>query len=146
VIQPNGLLPSFEATSTGGQHITSVAFRQRRNLLVAFFDEPEREVLLGALTRERARLREANAEVLVFLAYAQPATPDLPLLTFVDPGRHFWQRFGIPESALVFTDQFGSIRKILWLPHAHPLPEAEEVLSWLEFIDLRCHECNIPLW
>jgi hypothetical protein len=146
-IQPEILLPSFEVLSTAGQRIRSVEYRQRRNLLLAFLDEPAREEYLGSLCACVAAFRACNAQVLAFLGYGYAAEGICyPFPLVADPERRFWERFGIDASALVMTDQFSSIRKILWVPSTHPLPPVGEVVEWLEFIDLRCHECNIPLW
>ncbi|AGY59308.1 alkyl hydroperoxide reductase [Gloeobacter kilaueensis] len=144
-IQPGSRLPLFKIAGTDGQVISSADFRQRYNLLLIFLDQPRQLDYLDGFVAAAEQLRLANTRAIAFLSQSGFEKP-LPFATVLDPERRIYEQLGIPEKALVLSDRFATVRKIFWAPEPIALPEVPEVLSWVEFIDLECHECNTPLF
>lgn len=142
-IQPGKLIPRFRALSSTGQ-IDSQDYRQRHNLLLIFLGSPIDLAYLQRFESVVPQLRTFNTRLIAFVPEALSVDYSFPVVA--DPERVIYERFDVAEAALVLCDQFAEVRKIFWLPRPVTPPSVEEVLEWVEFIDLHCHECNSPLW
>lgn len=138
-VQPAQRLPGFEVYSTTGQCIRSIQYRQRCNLMLVFLGCASRDAYLDALVGAAEQLRYSNTQLVAFVPHKE-WTPQYPFAVVCDPERRLFERFGVDDDALVLADRFGIIRRIFWIPEPLPLPEVHEVLEWVEFIDLHCHD------
>ncbi|MBC8122982.1 MAG: hypothetical protein H7Y22_14225 [Gemmatimonadaceae bacterium] len=138
IIQPRQAIPSFEALSVTGELIKSEHYRQRWNLLLVFLSRPDEYAYLGELANRIEPLRASKTRLIAFVLEPAHSLAGYPFPVIVDPTRRVYDRLGIDLTAVVLTDQFGEIHKIWWLPEPLCLPTSEDLLSWAEFIDMRC--------
>jgi peroxiredoxin len=113
------LLRDIPVRTVDGRDAFISEYRGKRNVVVVFFGEGERQDT-GAVTPDDAALAEEEAVLLIATAKAARALYDAP------------------KSALFIADRYGEI--FFSVRHPEPLPDAAEVLKWLEFINLQCPE------
>jgi peroxiredoxin len=154
------MIPEFTLPSSEGTATRVSDFRGRRNLVLAFADEPEREgwlELASALARREADLRREEAEVLIVLrasvaaAASVKARENLPFRLLADADGRIHALFGVGAGAMAppvvyLTDRFGEVFSVQPAAQALPLPAAREILDWLAFVNSQCPECGAPNW
>jgi len=118
VLIRGALLRDIPARTLDGREVLLSDFRGRRNIVLIFPDEDVQQVL-DELRKESA----LAAEETVVLAGTSDAARDV---------------YGAPSSAIFITDRYGEI--FFSARHPEPLPDAAEVLKWLEFINSQCPE------
>lgn len=154
-------LMDFELVSSGEEHVMLSDYRGRRNLVLIFCDDSEEcRNLLSALAARYQELRTQEAEVLaiVHLSSIQPREMKLkqrsalPYPVLSDPGGSTHQSVsardaqGKDAAAVYVTDRFGEIFAIYRTLEGTRLPSVPDILSWLEFINSQCPECEAPEW
>ena len=113
------LLRDITARTVEGANVQVSDFRGRRNIVLIFPGQQEPTDLIRNLT---SRPDLAGEEAVVLTACDDNAR------TLYDA----------PNSAMFITDRYGEI--FFSARHPDPLPDAAEVLKWLEFINSQCPE------
>jgi peroxiredoxin len=162
----SGELPSkgrrftdFELVSSEGERVMLSDHRGRRNLVLIFADNSEEcRNLLSALAARYQEFRDQESEVLAIVHLStvqadevkQRSALPYPVLADVDGSIH--QSVGAADAqgkdaaAVYVTDRFGEIFAIYRTVEGTRLPSDADILSWLEFINSQCPECEAPEW
>lgn len=155
--RPGEQLQAFTLASAAGTTVRLWDFKQRRNLLIALThgaDCPTCQAWLAALARDRGRLDEAQAAVLVLAPEpverlrALQSELDLPFtLLSRDPRTTATY---LPASgdgvALYVADRYGECVGAWHAPDADALPPLDAPLADLALADQGDCECTIPAW
>lgn len=112
------LLRDISARTLDGRLANVSDFRGRRNLVLVFPGDDTATLL----ERLRSRSEELAAEEAMVLIAA-------------DADREL---YNVPSSAIFISDRYGEI--FFTARHPVPLPDVQEVLKWLEFINAQCPE------
>ena len=138
--------PFFVLESADGRCVRLWDYKQRRNLLLLFVPEDEPGLLRETAARYR-EYRELETEVLAVLsldaeaarALATDLKPPFPLL--LDPDGAARRRYlGNERTGLAVIDRFGTLYAAYAAATAGELPGHDELLSWLQYIELQCPE------
>lgn len=151
--------PDFEFIEASGRAIRLSDYRGRLNLVLVFADEGEAaRKLLGELAGRYAEIRSQQAEI---LAVAEASSRDcaqvkarlnLPYAILPDEDGRVHREAGAsdgqgrPAAAVYVTDRYGEVFAAYRTDDGQALPGAEEILSWLAFINIQCPECEPPEW
>lgn len=112
------LLRDIPARTLDGRDVQLSDFRGRRNIVLVF---------RGTETaRLFEQLRSGSYEL---------ATEEAAVLIAWDEARDL---YNAPGSAIFIADRYGEI--FFSARHPEPIPDASEVLKWLEFINAQCPE------
>lgn len=153
------LLPTGALIAPSGRPFSLGQYSGRRNLVVVLpgTGAPGEAVyrLLAQLAQSRKALDEEEAEVLVVLP-GDPARPRDEVArsptVLVDEGALFYRSLGAvdtagrPTPALYITDKYREIY-CACRPGDEQWPSsADDVVSWLVFMNIQCPECCVPEW
>ena len=155
--QPGQQLPAFALPSAAGATVRLWDFKQRQPVLLALThgaECPACRAWLAALARERARLDEAQAALLVLAPEpvarlrALQAELDLPF-TLLSRDAHFSAAY-LPAPgtgvALYAADRYGECVGAWHAAEADALPPLDAPLADLALADQGDCECTIPAW
>jgi peroxiredoxin len=152
------LLRDFCLETTSGTKICLSDYRGRSNLVLIFLDNQRETLRLASdLAKRYPEIREQEAEVLAVKPGDQfeQAGGQWDLLTYpvlVDHGRRAHAEVGAVDthgrgcSAVYIMDRFAEVFGAYRSRDGQSLPTTAEVLSWLEFINSQCPECEPPEW
>lgn len=153
------LLPSVTLATPGGTPIALGQYSSRRNLVVLLLGaaEPDEAVarLLAQMVDARAAIEEEEAELLVVRPGSAGRWADERMRSstvLVDGDAMFHRRMGAVDAtgratpALYITDRYREIYHAARPGDAQWPTSAEEVLSWLVFMNIQCPECGAPEW
>lgn len=127
--------------------------RGRKNLVMIFTAGVDlRAEMVNQLVACRAELEENEAKVL-FLHEGEQGNFARGIFQLVlDPEGTLHRQLGAvdekehPAPTVYVTDRFGEVFAAVRQSENKPLPSAKEIVSWLEFINQQCEECNPPEW
>jgi len=152
-------LGDFELVSSEGERVMFSDYRGRRNLVLIFADDSEEcRNLLSMLAGRYQDFRDQEVEVLAIVHLSSVQAQEMkqrsgaPYPVLTDPGGSIHQSVGARDTqgkdaaAVYVTDRFGEIFAIYRTVEGAPLPSVAEILSWLEFINAQCPECEAPEW
>lgn len=153
------LLPHVTLATPSGTPIALGQYSARRNLVVVLLGAGSPGELVSRLLRQLAHARvaldEEESEVLVVCAGSADALADEAMSSFtglVDGDAMFHRRVGAVDAAgratpaLYITDRYREIYHAARPGDAQWPVSAEEVLSWLVFMNIQCPECGAPEW
>ena len=158
-LEINGLVPPFTLPSSQGGEVKLWDYKMRKNLVILFYHGGE-----CSSCRERLKTFAAGYEELVrleteILAISSEGLEtsrklgielSLPYPLLSDPeGRvieayTYWgvdRRAALPS--IFVTDRYGTLHSQCIADEMTRIPDPEEVLSWIEFIQSQCPECSI---
>ena len=149
-------LVAFELPAADGRTVRLWDYRLRRNLVLFFHHGAGCPRCRGELTRfarHYPHCRERDAEVLAIgpdrtdVAAALAADLGLPFPLLSDPAGRVADRQGMSRPAVVVASRVEEIWAA-WAPSDElELPSQEEIVGWLEFVVLQCHNgCGRPEW
>ncbi len=155
--QPGDQLPGFALHSAAGATVRLWDFKQRRPLLITLMhgaDCPACRAWLAVLARERARLDEARAAVLVLAPEpverlrALQAELDLPFTLLARDARATAAYLPAPGTgvALYAADRYGECVGAWQAADADALPPLDAPLADFALADQGDCECTIPAW
>ena len=153
-ILPDATLPAADGTS-----LSLDRYSGRRNLVVVLLGacalDNELSRLLPQLARSHATMDIEEAEVLVVAAgdareLASSATYPFPILVDRDEAFHRCLgsvgAAGAVAPAVIITDRFREIYHIFRPIDPEWPPTADDIASWLVFMNIQCPECGAPEW
>ncbi|HRE47683.1 MAG TPA: redoxin domain-containing protein [Aggregatilineales bacterium] len=141
------LSPNFNLESVGdGLHYTREGFRGKAGLLIIFFSDPAAVYdLLSAVGRDSAEYAELNARVFALSPADRESllslAADLPFPILRDAEGKAWTAFtGAGEYAYaVFSlDTYGGVEGQRVVATAAELPNAKELLYWVQGAQFKC--------
>jgi peroxiredoxin len=152
-------LRDFVLQSAEGTPVRLFDFRGRKNLvLIVGDDAPETSKIIRDVASRYSEIKNYEAEVLLILhgdaAKAAAARRELNLqfVVLADPDGQIHRELGAidaqgKDAASVYvTDRFGEVFAAYRNKENQPLPDAAEILKWLEFVEGQCPECEAPEW
>jgi peroxiredoxin len=149
------LIRHFALPSTSGSTVGVSDHKQRHNMLIVLHHGPNCPACCSLLSELSEAVDEFSQAEAVVLAISSDAVEDLgsfaaqfrlrfPLLS--DPTGQVARNENLSIPAVVVTDRFGEIWAAWSSDETHALPSAEDIRSWLEFVELQCRECEAPEW
>lgn len=153
------LIPPFTLPSTQGKEVKLWDYKMRKNLVILFYhgDGCSRcKEKLKMFAEHYGELVKSESEILAISAddlegtRALSAELRLPYPLLSDPeGRviekyTYWRKDTKAALPSVFvTDRYGALYYQFIADETTGLPDLEEILSWLGFIQSQCPECSI---
>ena len=121
VIKPGDAVPHFQVRAVDGRLTRYVSIWQHRNLALVVLPETAGEgEYADALTARAADFESLNTALVV-------TRDHLP---------------GIPAPAAIVADKWGEIVHVVAAERVADLPSAEDLLAWLDYVEMRCPECE----
>jgi peroxiredoxin len=155
------LIRDFTLTSTLGQPISLSDYRGRSNLVLVFAGggdgSPDLRIL-AEIAADYARFLDGQTQVLAIMQCTQAkaarikeeAKLPFPLLVDEDGRIHrpagAADNYGHPATAIYITDRFGEVFAVYRAAEGHTMPDLQEIVTWLAFINSQCPECSPPEW
>lgn len=155
--QKGTVLCDVDLTMADGSRCLLSSLRGSASLVMVFTAGRDLHPLLADLENKKSALIEHNARVLVIsTSREQPASELRPfaemfLIAFDDNGQ-VHRTLGATDAAqsplpsIYITDRFGEVFAAFRRLDIPSLPNAEEIMGWLEFIEQQCEECSPPEW
>ncbi|HEX8904578.1 MAG TPA: redoxin domain-containing protein [Longimicrobiaceae bacterium] len=141
-----GSLPDLTLPSASGQSTVPLKPGGRRNPVVIAIHGggcEECRAYVGRLAAADAELREGDAHVVVIAPDAVGiADGDLPFPAVTDLERRFARRTGIEGAGVVIADQWGEVAHVADAGAGHDLPDPREIARWVQYLAIRCPECE----
>ncbi len=148
-------MPDFSLVASDGLPVRTSKYRGRRNLVLAFVDGTGCDPCRGWLSNMAGDYEEVlrhEAQVLVVVHGSLDDAGEVkrannlpfPVLADVDGAVH--RRVGAvtpggqPAMAVYVVDRFGEIFNVSRTGEGDTVPAPEEVLDWLQFIEIQCPE------
>jgi len=154
------ILPDFALpVAFSGRQVQASDFRGRANLVVIVDDGlSETANLISEADRQYGEIKNQETEVLLIIrplqltaATDQESLKQLPC-ALVDEDGCIHRRLGALDAqghdsaAIYVTDRWGEVFGIYRKSGGQSVPDIAEILSWLEFINSQCPECDPPEW
>ena len=125
--------------------------RGRKNLVMIFTAGADLIDLVNQLLALRQELQENEAEVLI-VHNAEQGNFAKGIGLALDPEGALHRQLGAIDDqenrvpTVYVTDRFGEVFAAFRQSENKPLPNAKEIVGWLEFINRQCEECSPPEW
>ncbi|HEX8242978.1 MAG TPA: redoxin domain-containing protein, partial [Longimicrobium sp.] len=101
---------------------------------------------LRQLAASSADLREGDAHLVAITRDAEDGAAalasHLPFPVVVDAEGVFATRAGLDGAAVVIADQWGEVAHVADAGAGHELPSAREIAEWVQYLAIRCPECE----
>jgi peroxiredoxin len=148
----------FALISALGRTVQLSDYRGRANLVLIVGDErPETAKLMSDAATQYAEIKNEQAEVLAILPASQLAAEAkqrsrTPYPVLADEQGRVHRKLGAADAqgheraAVYITDRFGEVFGVYRTLEGQPLPDIADILSWLEFVNAQCPECEPPEW
>jgi hypothetical protein len=144
-LQKGTVLRDIELLFADGHRQLLSQFRGRSNLVIVSEAEVDRvSPLLAGLAAQASAIRNRESKVLLigapgrFSAESQQSTFPVAGISSATT---------LPAGArVIITDRFGEIFAAFRNGSDEPIPSANEILLWLDFINQQCEECSPPEW
>ena len=156
------LIRDFTLTSTLGEPISLSDYRGRSNLVLVFAaggedGSPDLKIL-AEIAADHARFLDEQTQVLAILQCSKEKAArikeqaNLPFPLLVDEDGQTHRRAGAadndghPATAIYITDRFGEVFAVYRAAEGQTMPDSQEIVTWLAFINSQCPECSPPEW
>ena len=152
----------FDLADSSGRRFSLWDYKGRRNLVLFFFHSGQcascRDVLTAFATSYR-RYQDLNAEILaissdppaIVKALAEALRLPFPLLC--DQTGEVSKQYtgdlpaqGGSAAGVFVTDRYGALYYESAAQEESNLPSQEQIINWLQFIEIQCDECGAPEW
>jgi len=153
------LLRDFSLETESGKKINLSDYRGRASLVLVFTDDKDGgSKVLSDLAIHDAEIRQQETEVLVIRwpghdrVQQSADQAHIPYAVLIDHDGRLHERFGAVDdegracSAVYITDRFAEVFAVYRKRDGQNLPTFTEILSWLEFVNSQCPECEAPEW
>jgi len=144
-------LPEISGTSPDGSIIRVSDFRGRRNVVVIFSDQESDspiQKLIQTVANRNDEIRNENAEIVIVAA---GPTGSVPFRAISDDRYKLHRTIGAVDSvgnalaAVCIADRYGEVYAAEFCSDTRCL-SADDILDWLEFIEIQCPECGVAEW
>src|SRR6185312_5086073 len=155
--QRGTVLRDLELTLVGGSRCLLSSLRGSTSLVMLFTGGRNLHVLFSDLESKQPALKEHNGRVLM-IATAHPASDTQPASSAdlfsqaLDEAGTVHKALGAidanpkPVPSIYITDRFGEVFAAFHNTDIGSLPNAQEIIRWLEFIEQQCDESSPPEW
>lgn len=152
-------LRDFTLNSADGKDIHLSDYRGRSNLVLVFAGRAgSASNLLAEIGQHCSQLQGEDAQALAIVQDATDAVVHLaqklalsfPLL--IDEDGRIHREFGATADegtaapAVYITDRYGEVFASYRTAVGQALPNVQEILTWLSFVNSQCPECEPPEW
>jgi peroxiredoxin len=155
--QSGTVLRDVEVTMADGTRRLLSSLRGNSSLVMVFTGGRRVSNLLTPLAGREAILNENNARVLVIATARDQLVANSELqgkvfLLAIDDNKGVHGTLGAtdaaqnPVPAIYITDRFGEVFAAFQSENPSLLPNAEEIIRWVEFVSYQCEECSPPEW
>ena len=156
--RPGYMIRDFALHTIRGDRVQISDYRARTNLVLFFLgSSPQDRRLLQDIAKRKQDFIGQEAVVVAILPHMpdhgeRHETCSELLLTLVDAGLSVHRLFGAldqrgrPGSVIYITDRFGEIVSVHPALDGPDLPDVDDMLKTLEFINHQCPECEPPEW
>ena len=127
MLQRGDSVPHFEVTNLEGQRIRYSTIWQQKNLLLVTVPTLDSESCSAYAADVTARVRELGDQ-------------DLECVITRDDVA------GVVAPAVVVADRWGEIIFAVTTAHVADLPEAQDLVEWLNYVRNKCPECEGEAW
>lgn len=151
--------PNFELIAATGRSFRLSNYRGRFNLVLVFAgDGRETAGLFSEMAGLHDKFKDQEAQIVTISQCSRQECAQiakhlkLPFTVLADPGGRIHRVVGASDqhgnavAALYVTDRYGEVFGVYRTRDGQMLPGAAEILSWLEFINIQCPECEPPEW
>jgi len=153
------LLRDFSLETASGNRINLSDYRGRASLVLVFpSDEDGSSKLLSDLAIHHVEIKRQETEVLVISWPGNDRVQEIadqgyvPYAVLMDRDGGLHDGFGAVDaqgcicSAVYITDRFAEVFAVYRKRDGQKLPTFTEILSWLDFVNGQCPECEAPEW
>ena len=123
MLQRGDIVPHFTVKTLHGDEFSYATIWQRRNLVLVALpvtDSESARSYVSELTARGAEFSDGDADCVITQDRVQ----------------------AIPSPAVLVADQWGEVFYIAAKSDIRELPQVEEVLEWLRYVQSRCPECE----
>ena len=148
------MLPDFNLRTVGDERISVTDYKERKNLVILFFDLHNRGdwSVLAELKRRYHEFTDANAEVLAISSgpfdelkeCAASMNLQFPLLCDCD--RETACAYCVSGAMVFVADRFGELKMQSAISDDNADSLLDSALSTLELIEIECPECGVSSW
>ena len=119
-----GYVPQFDVTALDGRHVRYDEIWQHRNLILVVVTPQEREAATRYASQLEGRLNEIEHEDTTVVVTADAIT-------------------GLSAPTALVADRWGEILHLESVSSGQdsPIPDIEELSSWVHFAEIQCPEC-----
>lgn len=121
MLQRGDSVPHFDATTVDGRSVSYSTIWQRNNLILVTLPAPDSETSRRYVSRLTAHMRDVGDTASVITRDHVP---------------------GIPGPGVLVADRWGEIVYVVVRSDVADLPKLEELLEWIEYLRIRCPECE----
>lgn len=153
-IEIGRLIPEFKLLTSNGLVIDPTDFKQKKNLVIYFFDVHKSESweMLAMLRQRYNEFKDANAEVLAISPGSMEEIQDcvssmnLPFPVLCDSNGEVAAAYAATKPALFVADRYGELKMFSEVTSDNIETVIESALSTLDLVELECPECGVPTW
>ena len=162
-IKKGGIMPDFDLINTRGETVAPDKYLRKNNLVVFFFnrlDDNGCKKYLAMLNDIYKELQQEDTEIIAVAAedlqalreFAQDKKIKFDLLA--DPQKEVLNKFTYKDNevnnigVLFIFDKYSTLYRC-YFHRAWPfgeLPDKNELISAIEFLDKQCPECGVSTW
>jgi peroxiredoxin len=146
-------LPPFELQSLDNRTVSPWDFKEKKDLLLLFFDPRNRSDLetLALIRRRYDEFADANAEILAIASGPRAEMEQcmsalkIPFTLLSDENDKVRNLYGVKETTIFAADRFGQLRLVKTVEENidHIL---DIVIDALDLSELECPECGVSTW
>jgi peroxiredoxin len=152
--QKGTVLRDVELLLADGSRRLFSRVRDRSNLVMIFTAGQAFAGSVASLSGKTCALRENSARVLVVVLERADSASEAsaPHVLAIDSDAQVHRALGATDGAgnpvptIYITDRFGEVFAAFQNSNPAALPDVEEIIRWLEFINQQCEECSPPEW
>jgi len=148
------ITPEFNLRTVDGRTIQPTDYKQRKNLLLFFFDVRSSDdwEMLAELKQRYDKIAENNAEVLAISAGPLEElqdcvdSMDLPFPILCDCDRETACKYCVVGPAIFVADKYGELKYVSDVSTYTIDDVLNRAMSVLELEEMECPECGVSTW
>lgn len=160
-IKEGEIIPEFNLKNIEGEVFASDEFLRKKNLVIFFFNDLKDKCCadyLLKLNKVYAKLKQENSEILAVSENGGPGLKEfaesnnLKFHLLLDADRAVMDKFTYKDKqgnnigAVFITDKFQSLYSSYFHQAFGKLPQVNEIVRSVEFLEKQCPECGVSTW